>query len=930
MWKTEPMDLLQTKLIRPHIGEPLIARPALIGRLAEAAARRLTVLIAPAGYGKTALVSQWLTERQKVKGKRQNATGESELLPFTFELLPSPPQVAWLTLDASDNDPAGFWRYVIAACGQIVPGFGAPALATLARPEPLQVEALLAFLLNELAGLQHRGVLVLDDYHTITAPEIHEAMAFLVARLPASLHLVVLARSEPPLLLAQLRARGDLVELRAEALRFSPDESAALLQHLLPSAPPELVRELVARAEGWPAGLRLAALSVVSRPAATGEPTVEWDAGAHAHVAAYLVAEVLDALPTAVQTFVLETSGLPRLCPALCDAVTGRDDGAAMVRALTQGGLFISALDQEWHRYQPLFAEAMRYEARQRLGVERLRTLDARASAWFASQGMPVEAVEAALAARAYLQAVALIEALLARGTPLAGLPNLRRWVEQLPETVLPASPTICLAYAQAVLFTDDRTATATLARVEALLDHAERAWRADDDAEHLGQALTVRAMALWWHGEQVRAAVVSRHALALLPASALRDRAICEIHLATAALRDGRLAQAEPPARAAQQAFAQTGDGYGQRAALFVLADIATQQGEYGQAESLYRHIIAVAGADRADQASAIIGLAGLAYRHNELDAAEAAIAEALVLAEQHVGAVGVDTILLELLEPAVLLRARIQQARRAWAEAQRDLADLAARTLQHPQALLRRLVRLEQARLSLNLGDWAAVRRWASATAEQPDDLPRLLQEREAMLVARWLIAEGDASAALRALERWRAEAQADGRLDSELELLVLIALAQQSGGQMPQAVETLLELLPQLWARNLSRVLLDAGPPMGRLLWLVQERLGTRGEDGLPTWLATILAKFPAAEAAEKGAHTQKPRDLATLLAEPLSPQEQRVLRLLGAGLSNPEIADELVVSINTIKTHLQSIYRKLGVTSRREARALIRKG
>jgi LuxR family maltose regulon positive regulatory protein len=177
---------------------------------------------------------------------------------------------------------------------------------------------------------------------------------------------------------------------------------------------------------------------------------------------------------------------------------------------------------------------------------------------------------------------------------------------------------------------------------------------------------------------------------------------------------------------------------------------------------------------------------------------------------------------------------------------------------------------------------------------------------------------------------LERLRAEAQTDGRVDSELELLVLSALAQQSGGQLPQAVETLLEVLPQLWTRNLSRMLLDAGPPMGRLIWLVQERLGARGEEELSAWLAAILANCPTAEAAKlTRSHTRQPRDLATMLAEPLSPQEQRVLRLLGAGLSNPEIADELLVSVNTIKTHLQSIYRKLGVTSRREARALLRR-
>lgn len=931
-WNTMHEALLQSKLTRPHAGEHLVARPQLAAWLDGAAARRLIVLAAPTGYGKTALVASWLA-------KRAASTQQAAQLPkhsgdCAQQAARSTPACAWLSLDAGDNEPLRFWRYVLAACQQLMPEQDQAALAALARPELASTETLLTALLNRLAQLPQQGVLVLDNYQAIVEPALHAAMTFFVSHLPATVQLVILTRSEPPLPLAHLHTRGELAELRAEALRFSPDEAAALLRLVLPTPPsPELTSELVARAEGWPAGLRLAALALRAEPGSALNQSLDAIVGRNSYLTDYLTSEILDAQPAELQSFVLATSGLPRLNGALCDAVTGRSDGALMLRTLAQAGLFLSPLDKpgQWYRYQPLFAEAMRHAARLRLGADQLRATDERASDWYAEHGMPAEAVEVALAAQAYPRAAQQIEALLDRDSLAAELYTLRRWAAQLPNALLPAHPTICLVYAMALLFTEDRTAAIVLHQVEGLLELAEQAWHAPEHAPHLGQALAVRAMALWWHGEHSQAARVSRHALALLPANDYYAHAICQIHLATAALGEGRLSEAAPLALAAQTAFTRTDNRYGQRAIVLVLAEIAQQQGEPEQAEALFRQVAAEAADDRFDQAYALIGRAGLAYGRDELAIAETHAAEALALAAQIAPVVGAGTVLVELTVPAVLLRVRVQRARGAWAEAQRELASLAARTLQQPQEAVRRLVRLEQARLSLELQDRPAVRRWATATAQQRDDVARLQQEREAMLVARWLIAEGETSEALRGLEHWRAEAQADGRIASELELLALIASANASGGRMQQASEMLLALLPQLQARNLRRVLLDAGPPMHRLLRLVAERLGTSsGQQGLSLWVAAVLAAMPGGTASGQGrvGNSFVTPELAVLLAEPLSAQEQRVLRLLGAGLSNPEIAEELIVSVNTVKTHLQSIYRKLGVTSRREARTLLR--
>ncbi len=900
-------DLLYTKLALPQPGAPLVRRPRLLARLDAGFARRLTLVAAPAGYGKSTLVAEWLAARQQPAG--------------------APVQAAWLTLDAGDNDTGRFWGYLVAACQRLHPRALDAAAALLPGPQPLQIEPLLTALLNGLIGLPGRSVLVLEDYHTISAPEIHATLAFLIERLPATLHMLIMTRDEPPLPLARLRAGGDLSELRAGDLRFTPAEIRTLLQQALAAPlPPELLGQIAERTEGWPAGLCLATLAI-AQGAAPHEAAraLAALAGSHQHIAAYFAAEVLAAQPEQLQRFLLATSVLDRLSGELCDAVAGGEAGQATLEAIERANLFLTPLDGErrWFRYHALFAEAMRQQALARFGAAHVRELHARASRWYAAQGLLADATEAALAAHDFEAAAGLIDQLSELGQMRFEVYTLRRWAEQLPPAVLARHPAVCLAYAAALLFSEDRAAPATLRLIEGPLELAERGWMRAGDERRLGTALALRALAIWWQGQRRQSGRVARRALALLPAGEHHWRSIAVMQVSLDELDHGQLRAAEEQLLEARALFEASANGYGVRAATLTLAEIAIQRGELDQAGAIYAQVLAEAADDPIDQGHALIGRAGLAYLRDDLRAAEADLARALALAEQCVTSDGSRMTDAALFIPASLLRARTSIARGAWPEAQPLLGLLAGRALQHPDPQLRRAVQAAQAELALALGDMVAVQRWANAAAQPGDDVARFEQEREALIVARWLIAQGERAAAVRAIEHWLADARAAGRGLSEIALLALLALA-QAGSHPHEAAEALRLALVRAQASGAWRVFLDHGAPMAALLAGAARSLAA--SDPARALAERLLARFPSAPA-----NAAPPRALPgalDTLAEPLSPQEQRVLRLLGAGLSNPEIADELVVSVNTVKTHVQSIYRKLGVNSRREARALTR--
>jgi LuxR family maltose regulon positive regulatory protein len=575
---------------------------------------------------------------------------------------------------------------------------------------------------------------------------------------------------------------------------------------------------------------------------------------------------------------------------------------------------------RRWYRYHALFAEAMRDEARRRFGEAGLRTLYARASRWYAQHGQLSNAVEAALTAREYAAAAALIErAIEARGRAHE-LHTLRRWVEQLPEDARDRHPAVCFAYAAALLFTEDRRAPATAALLQPPLLAAEQGWRAAGDRHRLGALLTFRAMVAWWQGDTARSFADARQALALLPGQDVEWRGPCLLHVGMEALLEGHADAAYALILEARALCEAAVNIHATLASSFLLGDICRRQGRLRQAGQLYQAVLDEAekvelGEPLDDRAGALLGLAALAYEHNQLAAAEAAVAEALMISKR----LQAD----ELLIPATLLLARVLLARGDTDQARQQLDQLVG-ALQPRRAWQRREALAAQARLALARGDLAVVERWASAHARCLDEVPLLQQEQEALIVARLSIARGQAAAALPTLAGWLADARANGRIGSVIEILIVTALAHFVDDDLPAAGRALGEALGLAEPEGYRRLFLDEGPALADLLLVLRQQTA-----GPAPYLDALLAAFASAEerglrAAYLDPGSPLPSSRSLGLVEPLSPREQRVLRLLAAGLSNPEIAQELVVSVNTVKTHVQSIYRKLNVTSRSQAR------
>ena len=903
--------VLAPKLQLPRLPATLVTRERLLTRLDSGLEGKLTLLSAPAGFGKTTVVSQWVADQRQ---RQQH------------------PPVAWLSLDPGDNDPIRFWRYVILACQVLQAKSDQAALALLRTwssfaSSPL--EPMLRTFLNALTSLPRRGMLVLEDYHVITEPEIHESLTFVLDHLPAMLHLVILSRVDPPLPLARLRARGDLCELRADDLRFSQEETAIFLRQALPAVlSREDIYHLDSRLEGWAAGLRLVSLTLQGR---TTKPEVEQYlatfAGSHRHMLEFFVTEVLSAQPEALQVFLLQTSVLSRLSSSLCDTVTGRNESRHLLEAVEHAGLFLQPLDDsgQWYRYHPLFAEAMRAEARRRFGAEALGAWYSRASEWYEQQQMLPEAVEMALYAQKWARVAMLIERSLKphyEYEEINEYHTLRRWIGSLPEDVLRQHPRLCVQVALLLLFSWGGRADcrpATLTQIEQLLHRAEATWQAEGNHQAQASLLAIRALISAEQGNLVRASRLAREALACLPESEAQWRGCCCRLIGTEELLAGRARAARGHLQEGLAFFHRAGNTQGGRATLLTLAEACLLQGELHQAAELYRAVLATAEEDLFDTGQAQLGLARLSYEWDALEEAWQEAQEAMALGTQ----IGEETLRVQ----AALVLAMIEQARGEIAAAGQRLCVLFARLPGEATShlpLLQRRIEAVQARLALAAGDLATAERWSTTSASQRERLPRLHQEHEDLIVARLLIAQGKTEEALHLLEGWQVEAHEQGRRRSELEILVLIARAAFAQQRQFHAFSRLREALALAQAEDYQRLFLDEGEEMAALL---RAALPTIRKDQCEPYVRLLLRVF-AQHHLEPGAALASSDSVPAQSISPLSPQEQRVLRLLGAGYSNPEIAETLVVSINTVKTQVRSIYRKLNVKSRKEARTVVR--
>ena len=828
--------LLNTKLTIPPLTAKRIARPALLSRLHAGLDGRLTLVSAPPGFGKTTLVREWLAE-----------------------LDPSW-DVAWLSLDEDDNDPARFWRHVTAALNGTLPGTESPGPLPPSR-------SVVSALINQLSERPRSVLLVLDDYHVLQTPEIHDSLSLLLNHQPQGLHLVLTTREDPPLPLARLRVRGQLTELRAADLRFAPDAVEAFLNGMMGL---ELAQEdllmLAERTEGWIAGLQLAGLSM--RGLSDRHGFVSAFTGSHRYVFDYLVEEILNRQSPEFQRFLLETSILDRLSGPLCDAVTGRSGGQALLEELEQANLLLIPLDDErqWYRYHHLFADVLRLML-QRRHAERMPELHREASRWYEQEGGVIEAVSHALKAGDPDRAARLLwqaEPLWRRGETL----TLRSWLNQLPESTLQAHPRLYLLHAWALM------PTGRFEELQAMLEKAEAAHRGDP--EMVAPMTALRAYLARWRDAIPDAIQLAEEALAQLPEDDWMWRGLVELTLAAATRYAGDL-EGSCRLYAAIAERSRRDEPYFAIVATCMHAAVRVEAGQLRHAQTLYREGLEIAsrhgGRSWGVTGLALVGLGEILWEGDRPEEAAAMLSEGLTCGGwlPQVSVYGGLTL------------ARLHAAQGKADEARHVLAITrsAAEEAGTPQATDTVLGGMAAVWDLLDPATHQELRDWAKTFSSEVSEGPLSEVRRMKLLAkARILMHDGhsqEAEALLDALVRRASDA---GRHGVALEAMALRA-------------DALDRLNRPAEASALRRQAHALGEPEGYV---------------------RLIAKA-----------SERPQ---ASMPERLSDRELEVLRLIAQGATNQRIADTLTLSLLTAKKHSSNILGKLGAANRTEAVARAR--
>ena len=896
--------ILATKLYVPAPQPRVVPRPRLTERLNEGLHRKLTLISAPAGFGKTTLLGEWLAGCGR--------------------------PAAWLSLDEGDNDPTRFLAYLVAALRTVATDIGEGVLGGLQSPQPPPTETILTALLNEINAIPDNFVVVLDDYHLIDARPIDDALAFLLEHLPPRMHLVVATREDPHLPLSRLRVRGQMSELRAAYLRFTPSEAAEFLVGVMGlSLSAEDIAALEDRTEGWIAGLQLAALSMGGREDVAG--FIRAFAGDNRYVVDYLVEEVLQRQPERVRSFLLQTSILERLSGPLCDAVTGREGSNALLEALERGNLFVVPLDdrRHWFRYHHLFADVLRARLMEEQ-PDRAPTLHRRASEWYERNGSPTDAIRHALAAEDFERAAGLVE-LAALEMLGSSQETLYRRLMALPDEVVRVRPVLSVYYAFALLGRGGFEA------FDAHLRDAERWLATSAETSERREAPSVDmvvvdevafrslpgtiAVARAYHagalGDVFCAADHARRALDLLPDDDHLWRGAAASLLGIAYWTSGDL-------EAAYRSFADgvshqqmTGQVRFQIAGTYILADIRIAQGRLNEAVRTYEQSLQVAteqGEPVWGTANLYVGLSELHRERGDLEAAKQHLLRSKELGEHVVG-------LPETRYRWYVAMARIKEAQ-GDLDGALDLLDEAERQYVEspdpdvrPVAALKTRVWVAQGRLTEALG-------WTRERGLPADDDLSYLREFEHITLARVLLAryksdreERYIHEAMELLERLLIAAEEGGRMGSVIEILVLQALAHEAQGDSPAALVPLERALSLAEPEGYVRIFVDEGLPMARLLY---EALSQGVESD---YIRRLLAAFPVAESEQTASSPM--RGSKSELVEPLSERELEVLQLIAEGLTNQEVATRLYLSLHTVKVHARNIFTKLAVKNRAQA-------
>jgi LuxR family transcriptional regulator, maltose regulon positive regulatory protein len=894
-------SVLDTKLYVPQPRTQLVLRTRLLERLNEGLRSKLTLISAPAGFGKTTLVSDWVVS------------------------LASP--VAWLSLDEGDSDPARFLMYLLTALQTVAPNLGDGLLSALqSHPSP-PTEGILTALLNSITTISEDFVLVLDDYHLIDSKAVDHALTFLLEHLPAQMHVVITTREDPNLPLARLRARQQLTELRVTDLRFTPNEATEFLNQVMDlKLSSQEVAVLESRTEGWIAGLQLAVLSMQDHHDVPG--FIEAFAGDHRYIVDYLVEEVLQRQPEAIRSFLLQTSILERLSGPLCDAITGQSGGKARLEGLQRGNFFLIPLDDKrhWFRYHHLFTDVLHLHLLTEQ-PDQVPALHRRASEWFELNGSAVDAIRHALAAEDFERTADLIE---------RAVPALRRsrqeskvlaWLETLPKELFQRRPVLSVHFAGALL------SNGKLEGVEVRLRDAER-WltSSEDTAEQPSAGMIVldeeefrslpgsiavfRAAHALAMGHVSHSVQHAQRALDLLPDENDHGRGAASGLLGLAYWSGGDLEAAQESYVECMTRLLKVGHISDAIGISIALADIRMVQGRLREAMRIYERGLHLASEQAAlvlrGAADMHVGMSELEREHNNLNAATQHLLKCQELGE-----------FTGLPQHPYRWRVAMAQIR----QAQGDLDGALELLLEAERLYVSdffpnvRPVAALKARVWVAQGNLGEALNWAREQNLSARDDLEYLREFEHITLARILLAQktGEDQSLL---ERLLQAAQAGGRVGSVIEILILQGMAHHARGDTPAALIPFEKALKLAEPEGYFRIFLNEGTPMAQLLG------DTATHNMLPNFTGKLLAEFKAPQPTNAGDFPHSDlRGQSSFASQPpletLSQRELQVLRMFNTDLSGPEIARELEIALSTLRTHTKSIFSKLDTKNRRAA-------
>jgi len=902
------MFLLKTKLTIPPLRADLVSRPRLLKKLNEGANKKLFLLSTPPGFGKTTLLSEWIHKKK----------------------LPA----AWFSIDERDNDPISFLTYMIAALQTLDKNWGQPVLELIQSPQLPSFESMIITLINSITPTPKNFALVLDDYHLIQSPSIHDMLGLFLDALPAKMHMILATRSDPPLPLSRIRTQNQLTELRTGDLSFTSDETTQYFKDKLNvDLSIEDIALLESRTEGWITGLQLAAISMHGRKDLS--TFVAKFSGDNRYIVDYLMEEVLHRQPENIQDFLLQTSILDPLSGPLCDAVTEQKNSQQMLNMLEKSNLFIFSLDNErkWFRYHRLFADSLSQRFQHKHG-EIVPELHRRACDWYDEHAMKFEAVDHALAAHDYDRAAFLLEDIAETVWDRGQQVKLAQWFGHLPERLISKRPQLCVFYARSLIMSGrQKEAEQCLTSAEKILDSSSeevveilpdgtRFQHVFNREEMLGKISAVRTLMAMYRGDVANVIEHAYHALILLSEENLTWRSVVETMLGMAHgwAGDGDMEKAEKAFSSAISIIKKTGNTSFYLFAGLSLAGIFTYLGRMHDAENLCRQLLKAAedaGMSKTGNAASLCSiLGGILCERDDLEAGIPMIKKGLELAKLSHDLIALQGIRLNWIRVLILIK-DFPKALRFIDEIIKD-----SKKIDLPP-WMGHIVAAYQARIWIELGHTDLLTQWIEERKISIEDKLSCRNEPEHIVLARILIAQDRPEEADRFLDRLIKNAQEGHRIVSVMEMRLVRVKALYDQAKIDETIQELKRALALGEKAGFIHVFTMEGKMIARLLAKVLED-NKRAKSDQDTPYSTkytnkILAAFEGAKSQQKVAG----------IDESLSEREIEVLKLIATGLTNQEIAEKLFISLNTVRTHTKNINSKLNVHSRTQAIARAKK-